>query len=256
VNIRGSVCSSFSVRAGGPISVGNHIEDAVVVSAASIEARGGISHRKFGSVRARGMVEARYAHNAEIQSGDSIELGHSSYHSFLVARKSIRLVNGKGSIIGGQAIAGESIQVKSAGTRQGVPTILRVGYDYLGVQQVEKKLRLLESQMMEVLALCGANLLDLDATEQRKPVDRRAAKLFSRWQVLERRRQALFSMRERILQASARTLPGNPVIEIKDEVHPGVELMVGSMSLSIKTPQPGGRFGLNRATGEVERLEG
>ena len=254
VNIRGSIMSSFSVRAGGPIFVGAHVEDAVVVSAASIEVKGGISHRKFGSVRARGAVEAKYAQNAEIQSGDSINLGNSSYHSFLVAKESLRLVSGKGSIVGGQAIAGHSIKVKVAGTRQGIPTILRVGYDYLGVQQVEKKLRRLEQQMADLLSMAGANLLNFTTEDHPKPSDKRTAKALARWNMLERRRQGLFAMRDRLLQASAEALPGAPTIEVLDEIYPGVQLIVGSHALLITRLRGGGKFGLNRSTNEVEQV--
>lgn len=253
VNVRGSIRSTFSVRAGGNIRVGEHAEDAIVESGASIDVKGGICHQALGSMRARGNVRAKYALNADIQAQGSIELDDSALHSCLVAGDAITLLKGRGVFMGGQAIAANRVEVNVAGSKAGVLTVLRVGHDQQSIEPVEQKLRLVAAEMAHVLSMAGGDLLKFARDAAPEPATGKIKGLVERWRLLERRKQALWERRDRILAASAEQMSGNPFILVRRTLHAGVRLVIGKALLLVTAAIPGGRFVFCQETGAVQR---
>lgn len=249
VRVTGDVHSTFRVVSTGDVRVGGHVDDGTIESHGSIEVAGGISREHTGMVRAHGSVRAMYAVNAEIRVGGAIDLTDNAYNSHLLAGESIRVVEGSGTIVGGRATATRSIEVKVAGSKVGVPTLLRVGCDLRCIESVEVKLRPIEQEIARIHALLGIGPHQAARSEPSK-----AARLLSRLGILDRRRQVLLDQRERCLQNSAADLTGAPFILIHDRIMPGVELVFGNVSLSITEESPGGRFAVNQETGEIEPL--
>ncbi|MFH0944830.1 MAG: FapA family protein [Planctomycetota bacterium] len=253
VNVRKSVRSTFSVHAGCAITVGEHVDGAVVESKESIVVHGGICHGAFGSVRARGNVEAKWVLNAQIQSRESIELGDSALHSFLVAEDSIQIIGGKGTVVGGRAVAGRMVEVKVAGSKQGVKTILQAGYDYRRIAPIEKKLRRVEKDMARILAVFGSRVMEENKGETPELEDESTSKALKRWRRLEEKRLFLWKQRDRILESSTGKPSGNPCVIIREMLHPGVRLLLGKADLKISSPEKGGRFVVDPSTGEIEK---
>ena len=255
VNIRKSVRSTFSVHAGRSITVGEHVDGAVVESKESIDVQGGICHGAFGSVRARGLVAAKWVLNAQIQSRESIELGDSALHSFLVAGTSIRILGGKGTIVGGRAVAGSIVDVKVAGSRQGVKTVLQAGYDYQRIAPIEKKLRRVEKDMARILAVFGSRLMEDEEDQDgaKEAVDEKTGRALKKWSRMQEKRQSLWKVRDQILESSAGKPSGHPSIVVREMLHPGVRLVIGKAYMKIKKPTAGGRFVLDPSSEEIER---
>lgn len=248
VVVRGSVLSAFAVQAGGPIEVGEYVEDAILDSADSIDIRSGIAHGEIGAVSSRGDVRAKYALNARIQAQGSIELADSAFHSALVAGDAVRLRRGKGVLVGGTTIAGNAVEVNVAGSRQGVHTFIHVGHDYRSIAPVEKKLRELGREMANLMGLIGRDLAAYVRGEKPPPASKVVRKLLRRWSSLDQRRRLLWKQRDETLQRSAERLCANPSITVRGTLHPGVVLAVGRARLRIDHARGGGRYVYCRET--------
>lgn len=248
VVIKGSVLSAFAVQAGGPISIDQHAEDAFIDSGAWIEVKGGIVHGEIGSVSAKEDVRARYAQNARIQAQGSIELADSAVRSVLVAGDAIRLCRGKGVLLGGKAIAGNLIEVNTAGSKQGIPTVIHAGHDHQAIAPVERKLRELGRDMAGLTKQIGRDLAGYVRGEKAIPESPRIRKLLRHWGSLEKRRRALWRQRDVTLQRSAARLSKNPTILIRRVLHPGVTLIMGRARMVVTRERPGGRFVYCRKT--------
>ena len=96
-------------------------------------------------------MEASHAHHAEILAGGSIKLRSSAVHSFLAAKDRVEIVEGKGTLIGGQVIAGKSVEVNVAGSSMNVETVIQVGADFKKLKEVMDRIHAVEKEMAGIL---------------------------------------------------------------------------------------------------------
>ena len=128
VIIHGAVRNGAEVKASGNITVEGPVEAATIESTAgNIELRHGVAGHGRGMVRADGDVSTRFAENVAIYAGQDIIMGLGSLHSQLLAGRTIRLVRGRGQLIGGSAAAGETVEAKQVGSVSAVPTEVIIG---------------------------------------------------------------------------------------------------------------------------------
>ena len=128
IQIRGAVRDGACVRAVKDITIDGAVEAAEIESReGSIILRHGVVGRHSGVIRAKCDVTAQFAENAAIYAGRNIMIRAGAMHSQLVAGATVSLVNGRGQVIGGMTMAGDSIEVKQLGSASGVRTELSVG---------------------------------------------------------------------------------------------------------------------------------
>ena len=128
VIIHGAVRNGTEVKASGSITVEGPVEAATIESTAgNVELRHGVAGHHRGVIRADGDVTTRFAENVAIYAGQDIIMGLGSLHSHLLAGRAIRLVRGRGQLIGGSAAAGEVVEAKQIGSVSAVPTEVIIG---------------------------------------------------------------------------------------------------------------------------------
>ncbi len=136
IHVRASVRSGAQLSATGNITIDGSVEAAHVESTGGdVELRHGVTGGHEGTIKAAGSVSARFAENVTIRAGDDIIIDIGALHSRLIAYGAIRLVRGRGQMIGGSAMAGDLIELKQAGSSSGVRTELCVG---LGRQAMQR----------------------------------------------------------------------------------------------------------------------
>ncbi len=128
VQVRAAVRSGATLTATGNITVDGSVEAATIESTGgNVDLRHGVTGGHEGLIKAAGSISARFAENVTLMAGDDIVVDIGALHSRLTAGGAIRLVRGRGQMIGGSALAGDLIELKQGGSSSGVRTELCVG---------------------------------------------------------------------------------------------------------------------------------
>lgn len=125
VVVRGDVLKSFSVKAGGDISVYGMVEGATLQAAGNIMIASGVNGLSGGSISAGGNVKSKYIQNAVVRCGGNI-YADVLMNSNVKARQSVLLRGRKSAIIGGECCAGKQVYAKTIGTENNLKTSVTV----------------------------------------------------------------------------------------------------------------------------------
>ncbi|HEY8491386.1 MAG TPA: FapA family protein [Dehalococcoidia bacterium] len=128
VVVTGNVLAGFRVHATDDIEIKGFVEAADVSAGGNVTIRGGVNGRETGRIVAGGDVHARFIEGAWVQAGGSVVADNELMRSHVVAGGSV-IVNGAGTLSGGEVRAGRSVQVRNLGSDMGVATRVLVGPD-------------------------------------------------------------------------------------------------------------------------------
>ena len=173
VQVSGSVCSGFSVKAGGTVTVSGMIE-----SGAAVNARGDIlvSQGIVGDttkVVALGNVETKFIQNSAVMAGGDIVVG--SYVFSARARAGGRIVvntgggDRGGSIVGGEVIATNGIESKLIGSASADRTLVGIGAnpeDAARLGKLRKAIELCDSNIVRLMRTLGLQSVDADRIKE------------------------------------------------------------------------------------------
>ncbi|MDL2217223.1 FapA family protein [Christensenellaceae bacterium OttesenSCG-928-M15] len=126
VLIHGNVLNDFKVKATGNIEVMGIVESAVLESEKDIVIRSGMQGSGRGMLTAGGGVFVRFVEYATVQASDII-VAESLLHSNVNCFGPVEVLNGRGSIVGGNVCAGTYIAARFIGNNSGRTTQLEVG---------------------------------------------------------------------------------------------------------------------------------
>ena len=127
VIIRGNVLSGFQVKSGGNIEINGNVEDALVEASGKITIRGGVYGKGRGQVSAGEELSVRSVERGNVKSKTNIKIGESAMHSTVLAGAKVTVSGKKGLIVGGLTRAGETVNVRTIGSRLATPTEIEVG---------------------------------------------------------------------------------------------------------------------------------
>ena len=250
VAVRGTVRSMFHVRARGPIRIQEAVEDAVVESDASIVVVGGIIQGAHGRIEAGGSVEAGFIEHARIRAGGDVVLRNGAIDSTVQAVGEVRVVERRGTIIGGVTAAGRRIHVRTAGSEMNVKTVLRVGVDFRALERLQEDFETVQAQVTRIRSTLGESI---DALLESAPADPRVAAILDSYRGLAARRDRLVEERARLLSGTGCAGEGPAEIVVEENVHPNVRLIVRDQALQVHERLPGGVFRIDPGTGRIER---
>ncbi|MBD3266486.1 DUF342 domain-containing protein, partial [bacterium] len=138
VIVMGNVLDGFEIQANKSILVQGSVEAAFLKAGENIQIQKGLFGKEKGAVYAEQDVIAGFFQNATVEAGRNVIAGNQILNSFVRARISIETKRGKGSITGGELIAGHSIIAKVIGSEFGTRTDLEVGLDFFIFQEMEE----------------------------------------------------------------------------------------------------------------------
>jgi uncharacterized protein (DUF342 family) len=131
VRIAGDVHGKMEVECGGDVEVVGTVEDSRIRTDGAIVIKGGVNGMGNGLVKSRlSSVTIGYLHNQRIESATHIVVYNEIIASQLLARKTIKMMHGRYSVLGGHLLAGEGMDLFNVGSESGVKTILEVGKDF------------------------------------------------------------------------------------------------------------------------------
>lgn len=236
VVVEGCVNDNVQVKTAGDIYVQNGVAAALLDAGGNIEIGGGIAGRDRGVINARGSVIVQFVERAKVMAGKDILVANAVLHSQLYAREEIEITQGKGMFIGGKATAGTSIRARTIGSGTGTPTSVNVGIDpfvELEVIELDKKLIALRNAVRELQPA----IEEITALLQ----EQKSAVLLLKFRELTRRKVMIpVEMKEHLKRRGEIFLRLYPevdaFIEAYDQLHLGVNVMVGKEQLFLQAP--------------------
>lgn len=248
VEIRGKVPTGFVIEAGGDVIVHGAAEAATIESArGAVEVHGGVFG---GHIRAAEHIEVAFAHDATLETPGEIRGGKYLQHC-QVRCASLRFR--AGLLVGGSVVASRSVACDVLGTEAGTPTHLRLAdpaedaaISELEVVAIEEKkhAQLREILEQKVLAVRqrlakGGGLLGRAREEAEESLKQYAAITALYRELAERRDKA------QAVLALERVREGE--IEVRKDVHPGVEMHIFGRRVEPATVRPPVRIDLDES---------
>ena len=127
VRVRGSVTSGFVLEAAGDIQIGGDIQDARVTSFGNITVSQGIVGEGKSVALAKGRITAGWIEQSAVESGEDVIVGSHIFNSRVNADGWVKVVRGKGTIVGGEVWAAKGIEVRTIGSESVRGTVVAIG---------------------------------------------------------------------------------------------------------------------------------
>jgi uncharacterized protein (DUF342 family) len=169
-------------------------------------------------------------------AGKNIVVANAVLHSQLYATESIDITQGKGMFIGGKATAGTSFRARTIGSGTGTATSVNVGIDpFVEIEVIELDKKLIN--LRKVIRELQPAIEEVTQLLQ----EQKSAVLLLKFRELTRRKvmiplemKELLKRRENIF---LRLYPDvEAFIEAYDQLHLGVNVMVGKEQLFLQAP--------------------
>lgn len=237
VVIMGSVLTDFKVRAGGNLEVHKLVEGAVLEAEGNIILRGGIFGRGKAVLKAKGDVFLKFADQATIEAGGNVVADESITNCKVSAGGSVIAKGRKGVVVGGEILAGDTVDVTHLGSELGIRTCVEVGLDpslreeYIRVNNeladTQNKLREI-SKGVELLKSMEEKLNSLP--EDRKnlylKMTRAAFQLKAQVERLKKRKEELEERMEKVKKEGK--------VIVRGIVYPGVRITIRGSKFAVK----------------------
>lgn len=227
VRVKGHVLSGFTVEAGGDIHVGGEVEAATLKAGGSIYLATGVLGQDQAEIWARGEVKARYIQRAKVFAGTDVRVGEEVIGSLIIAGQKVEISSGKGGAIGGEIIAGETIDIRRAGSPSAPLLVLKAGRD------CRKEFQAYEigcdiRQSEQVLEQLREKACRSDSRKSRQDGE---SKLSHKIKNVEDGLKLLTQKRNKLLAEAA--ILGKGRIQIREKLFPKVDVMLGPLRESI-----------------------
>ncbi|MEZ3433165.1 MAG: FapA family protein [Lachnospiraceae bacterium] len=146
VHIRGDVCSGFTVRAVGDITVDGVVESGNVEAGGDLIVVKGIVGDRSSVVKAHRDIYAKYLESSIVHAKGNLHTD-CILHSDVYCDGEIKVCTGKGVVIGGKLRAARGMEAKIVGSKSGSPTAVKLGGQPCA--EFEKKLLIKEKEDLE-----------------------------------------------------------------------------------------------------------
>jgi len=185
INFSGAIKVKGSVKDGVKLKAGQDIEIAGDAFACQLEAIGNITvGRVYGKdkafIKCAKSFLAESVYNAQVEAVDMITVSKESISSILKSGSKIKA----DTIVGGQSLALNSLEINRVGSRKGFATVLTAGVDFHEADKLESlelKIKSAEKEIGKLNIMLGAYIDNYEAVsslpEQKK---KRVAKLLEK----------------------------------------------------------------------------
>ncbi|MBI2060218.1 MAG: DUF342 domain-containing protein [Nitrospirae bacterium] len=237
VIIEGRVAAGFTIEAEGDVEVGDFVEASTIKAKGSIILKGGIKGAGKGYIYSEANVIAKYIERSKVEAKGDVLVANDILDSHVLCGGSVKVVTGKGSIMGGFISATKGVVAKRIGSGQmtSVTTVIEAGIDYFverGIAELERVIEQLQVKVDAVEARFAKDLLSQgDAavskfTGYQQRLFLKAAKtwkdLLAEKQKHIDKRVALMGNRDTVISAT---------VDVLEEIEPRVELRLGHAKL-------------------------
>lgn len=229
VVINGNVHSGFRIKAGGTVEVRGSVDDATIIAGGNVILSYGMQGTEHSKIVASGNVIAKFLQNVEVEAGGNV-ITEAILHSKVTAGDSIKVENGKGTIVGGSASATNIIVARSIGSPMGTVTAIQIGvspivyreHKELGEEVKQKAEELNKVDQSIKFLLDKKRIGQLDASKQLM-----LEKLMGTRQPLV---EAYEEVKAKYVKLGAKLSEVKEgIIRVNDYIYPGVKIEIGSL---------------------------
>lgn len=136
VIIEGLIKDGFKVAAGGNIYCKDIMDASNILCRKDLIMDKGIIGRKKGLVRAGGRIEARFIENCQVESKAGIFIEKDIMNSKVYTLGKLSMGN-KGTIVSGEVLAEESVEVYNIGKEGSPDATVKVGFSYIKKRNID-----------------------------------------------------------------------------------------------------------------------
>ncbi|QGT99193.1 hypothetical protein SYNTR_0600 [Candidatus Syntrophocurvum alkaliphilum] len=229
VVIRGNVNSGFTVKAEGDIEIYGFVEGAQILAEGSIYIKGGITGGIRGYIKAGENIYARFAENSRLDAGRDIYIRDAIMQSSVKAGGSIKVVERRATIVGGNIQASQEIEAKFIGSQIGTQTIINVGIkpEYRQEYQELIKNRNEKKKVFDHLSH-NLQIYQKRGISPENLTEKKRLTLIKMLDELKKSKQELTNMDKRIaiLEEEFKNI-NNAKVKATEVVYPGVKIYIG-----------------------------
>ena len=229
VVVSANVTSGFRVRASEDIRVMGVVEAAELHAGGEIYIKRGFMGASKGKIQAKKRIVLRHASSAKIVSEEDLLVEDSLLNCDVISKGKVRVVNGKGSIIGGIIRGVGGIECINLGTEIGTPTQLIIGEHFL-IRQMLNEVNQSLSQKKIFLKKLGEGIQVLSSSED-ADISAKVSKLKETETLIEGQLKSLQENKDGLLENFKKKCLSR--ILVRSFAYPGVWIFTGSANMKI-----------------------
>ncbi len=253
VQVNGTVCSNFRIKANGNITINGVVEGAYIEAGGNITIIRGMNGMNKGILKAGGNIIAKFIENATVVADGYIET-EAILHSKVMSKDEINVVSNKGYITGGIVSATKAIHVKHLGSPMGADTIVEIGVDpalkerYKALDSAVRDAKKILDSIRPVIKATGERL---KAGAQLKPSQ---VLYFKQLALTSKQKQEQLQLDQTELESLEALMRANTRAEVtvSGEVYAGTKIVISDVSMIVKESMKYCRF--VQGEGEVKMI--
>ncbi|MCW8849724.1 MAG: FapA family protein [Melioribacteraceae bacterium] len=222
--VYGDIVNEAKVNLSQNLEVRGYAGDAEIEVGKDAVIKGGFLGSGKGSIKTGGNLEVKFVENQKVYCRGSLTISKEAINSELYIRDKLISTGSQFTIIGGYAIATESIELYSAGNEFNTTTVLEVGIDYqkkFSIRDFSKKLELLKKE----IEIVDAEIIELSS------IRRKSTKQIDRVKLLAHRHTEIANemellKEERTNLCSEINTPTSAKIIVHNTIFPGVKIVI------------------------------
>ena len=235
VIIKGSVLDGFNIKAKGNIEIEKTVGACDLEATGDIIVKGGIMGKDTGKVKANGNIIAKFIENSNVSCKRELVVSRAVMHSNLKGEK-IKVMDGKGLIVGGTIRAQDLIECKTLGSHLATKTSIIIGIR----EEIMKRIEEIDgevthvyddidkiSEALEVLENLKKRMKELPEDKQEK---------LSKYEVLrgqlEQKIEDLLAERDKLEEEIEGSQGGK--LKVKETIYPGVTVTIRKGVMQVK----------------------
>ncbi len=252
VKVNGNVQSNFRVVAKGNVVVSGVVEGAYIEAGGDIIIARGMNGMGKGILKAEGNIIVQYLENVNAEAKGYINAG-TILHSKVIAGTEIEVDGKRGIINGGHVIAAKKVTVKTLGSEMGIATTLEV----VGISpQIKKQYIDNQKEINDIVKIMkDAQVILKNFAEKRaKGVTISEAQLkymVDLSQLYKLKNEELAEKNKLNLELQGMFAnQSQALVLVKNVVHPGTTIVIGDVSMNVKSEYHYCRF--ERVGGSIQ----
>ncbi len=244
LKVLGNVNNEFTLKLTKDIEIGGYVGDAKVEAGQNLIIRGGFLGKGKGVIKAEGDISVKFVENQKVYTRGDLVLDKEALNAQLYVRNKIHTKGSKAVIVGGHAIAGDSIEVYSLGSSTEYETIVEVGFDY------RKRDSILDNKETQIRLRQTLEEVDkkiLEFAQMKRFNDQFREKV----QILADEHKRLVTEIENLKEENLKItneiyVPTSSKISIDGPIYPGVKIGINGRFFIVKEPMRAKSFFLSK----------
>ncbi len=221
IHIHGDVCSGFSVRATGSVTIDGTVESASVEAGGDLIVRNGVQGNSQAVLRSHRNVYVRYMESCSVYARENVE-AECIVNCDVFSDGSVTVRSGRGKIMGGRVRAAKQVSADVIGSRSEMATYIAIGgkpFEDFERDMLEMEIRDLEKEIVKA---------------ERQRGDPRRSQQLSKMRLQVSADRMKLEQLEKTLAKLEGAAPARGGRMLGDVVHAGVEIAFGSASHKVR----------------------